>query len=610
MAKKQAELIVKVKDNATKPLGAITKALNGLKKFTKQAATDIKNFGSSMKEAFSSRFVVTAGDVVNGLQAIGRAMINLARLTGQVQGVEAAFENLTRSQGRDAAEMLANMQDLSAGTVSNLELMRQANSAVLLGLPVERFGEMLSIAQSSARATGQSMDFMLNSIVTGLGRGSKLMLDNLGIIFKIEDANKNYAQTMGIVGRELSEAEKKQAFINEALRVGNLNAKAAGKGALTLSEMMDKITASSENVASSLGKRLSPALDFIVYGLSKTAEAIDKAFEPEKTGRNIAIIESEIKKVEATLASLAAQQKANPISFAFSGGTREINAQTAAYGELLAERTIVATKMAEIDAQEAARLETQRLAGQEAKDAQKVMDEEFLIAQQEAENALIGTDQAAKLDAAKKFLDDRIRLETDASKKLALFKAKGVIVEQQRALKEAEEKKKEDAKYIAARANVLATISGLQRSSNSTLAMIGKAAALTQIAIAAPQGIANALALGPIIGPPAALLMKVAFAAQAAQVAGVALAEGGIVKATPGGIQATIGEGGRDEAVIPLDDDGGAAGGALGNNITIVVNGGMLGDPSSAREFAMAVDAQLLELRRNNESTSFDSDVI
>ena len=31
------------------------------------------------------------------------------------------------------------------------------------------------------------------------------------------------------------------------------------------------------------------------------------------------------------------------------------------------------------------------------------------------------------------------------------------------------------------------------------------------------------------------------------------LAEGGIVKARPGGILANIGEGGKDEAVIPLD---------------------------------------------------------
>jgi hypothetical protein len=48
------------------------------------------------------------------------------------------------------------------------------------------------------------------------------------------------------------------------------------------------------------------------------------------------------------------------------------------------------------------------------------------------------------------------------------------------------------------------------------------------------------------------------------------LADGGIVKASPGGTLALIGEGGRDEAVIPLDRMGGMG----GNNVTIHVNGG------------------------------------
>jgi hypothetical protein len=48
------------------------------------------------------------------------------------------------------------------------------------------------------------------------------------------------------------------------------------------------------------------------------------------------------------------------------------------------------------------------------------------------------------------------------------------------------------------------------------------------------------------------------------------MADGGIVKASPGGTLALIGEGGRDEAVIPLDRMGSMG----GNNVTIHVNGG------------------------------------
>jgi hypothetical protein len=59
------------------------------------------------------------------------------------------------------------------------------------------------------------------------------------------------------------------------------------------------------------------------------------------------------------------------------------------------------------------------------------------------------------------------------------------------------------------------------------------------------------------------------------------LADGGIIKATRGGVLAMIGEGGQDEAVIPLDRLGGMGGGATYN---ITVNAGMGTDGAQVGE--------------------------
>ena len=48
-------------------------------------------------------------------------------------------------------------------------------------LPVEELGTMLAFAQQKAKDTGQSVDYMVDSIVTGLGRKSLMILDNLGL---------------------------------------------------------------------------------------------------------------------------------------------------------------------------------------------------------------------------------------------------------------------------------------------------------------------------------------------------------------------------------------------------------------------------------------------
>lgn len=77
----------------------------------------------------------------------------------------------------------------------------------------------------------------------------------------------------------------------------------------------------------------------------------------------------------------------------------------------------------------------------------------------------------------------------------------------------------------------------LSNSSNKTLAAIGKAAAITQIAIQTPKAVASSFAFGTSTGGPPlgfilASIAATAMAAQAAQVAGINFAQGGIVPGT------------------------------------------------------------------------------
>lgn len=135
----------------------------------------------------------------------------------------------------------------------------------------------------------------------------------------------------------------------------------------------------------------------------------------------------------------------------------------------------------------------------------------------------------------------------------------------------------------------------LQSSSSKKMAAVGKASAIAETTIATYQSATEAykaMAGIPIIGP--ALAVAAAAAAIAAglnnvaQISGVQLAEGGLVKAVTGGVPAVIGEGGSDEAVLPLNDskalqriagaiaeEGGAVGGGVVVNINVSATGGV-----------------------------------
>ena len=91
------------------------------------------------------------------------------------EGIRVAFERL------NDPGLLDNLREATHNTVNDIELMKAAVKFNDFKLPVEELGTMLAFAQQKAKDTGQSVDYMVDSIVTGLGRKSLMILDNLGL---------------------------------------------------------------------------------------------------------------------------------------------------------------------------------------------------------------------------------------------------------------------------------------------------------------------------------------------------------------------------------------------------------------------------------------------
>lgn len=98
--------------------------------------------------------------------------VELAR---QGEGIRIAFERLGRG------DILQGLREATHGTVTDLELMKAAVKFDDFKLPLDELGILLQFAQQKAKDTGQSIDYMTESIVTGLGRKSLMILDNLGL---------------------------------------------------------------------------------------------------------------------------------------------------------------------------------------------------------------------------------------------------------------------------------------------------------------------------------------------------------------------------------------------------------------------------------------------
>lgn len=234
------------------------------------------------------------------------------------------------------------------------------------------------------------------------------------------------------------------------------------------------------------------------------------------------------------------------------------------------------------------------------------------MAAQDAELAMI--DEQKRLAVEAKQAEELARLQQSEANKAAVKQAASEKDLAQQKIANDKSKALEDkknAEMVAARGGFLSHMTALQSSNNSILAAIGKAAAIAQITISTAQAAADGFKWGMAMGGPAlastfSALAYASGAAQVAKVSGVALAEGGIVKATPGGVPAIIGEGGRDEAVIPLENGQMPGGGG----VHITINGNLVGDEQSLYQLAKMLDPQMLKLRQNNESVAFDTGVL
>ena len=207
------------------PFGkALSEGLDQLKPRIQEAKKQLEDINSSLNESggeggglfggggFKGMLQVFGGNLMTkaaGLVAnLGSEVVNVmnesAALAREAEGVQIAFARL------GDGTLLDGLREATHGTVSDFELMKAAVKFNDFKLPLEELGTMLAFAQQKAKDTGQSVDYMVDSIVTGLGRKSLMILDNLGLsATEVKDKMKETGDMTKAVGEIIREQMSK-----------------------------------------------------------------------------------------------------------------------------------------------------------------------------------------------------------------------------------------------------------------------------------------------------------------------------------------------------------------------------------------------------------------
>lgn len=221
---------------------------------------------------------VAAGAAVLGIAALGAGFLALGNRGAPLVGLAESFDRLSASVGMSSEVLLKDLRIASAGTVADFDLIRRANMA-LVGATGEfgkQFGKnlpkLLEAARAAAKATGQDVDFLFNSLVTGIKRASPLLIDNTGIVLKVGAANEALAKSLGKSVEQLTAEEKQIAVLNATLESGQKLIDSLGGAAETNAEKLSRSNAIITNSFDALAVAVQPAFGMVLDVVNRVLE--------------------------------------------------------------------------------------------------------------------------------------------------------------------------------------------------------------------------------------------------------------------------------------------------------------------------------------------------
>lgn len=284
--------------NLKTQIDAATKSAFELPKAIKQGEAATKSFTSQLGNMYNAFKLVFAAGAIREVVSF---TLEMARLSGTVEGVERAFNKLP-----NAELVIMDLRNATHGAVNDLELMQKALLAQNYGISLQALPKLLEFAAVRAQQTGKSVDYLVNSIVDGIGRKSLRVLDNLQL------STTEIKSELGGISMEAASV----AQVSEAMgRIASRELEKMGGFAETAATKVSELEVSYHELRVEVSKKIESGglIDFFnnaLLGLKNFVKAYDS--DITKIPENIRKLEKEQERQAQVFDNLKQIQKDEP----------------------------------------------------------------------------------------------------------------------------------------------------------------------------------------------------------------------------------------------------------------------------------------------------------
>lgn len=204
------------------------------------------------------------------VSAAFRALSDAMDTTNMVRGLD----QLGAATGRNLGGLSKRLVELTDGAVSFQESMKAVSQSSAAGMSSRNIERMAVVAKNASMALGVAMPDALSRLSRGITKLEPELLDELGIMTKIQPAVDAYSLQVGKAASQLTDFERRQAFANAVLKEGE---EKFGKLGELAANPYDKLLSSLKNLSQQILESVNSVIGPFVNLLSSSPTALAAA---------------------------------------------------------------------------------------------------------------------------------------------------------------------------------------------------------------------------------------------------------------------------------------------------------------------------------------------
>lgn len=267
VTEKQAEKTAKSLEKTSVSARA---AGNSMKGAGEVSSNSTKNF-AKMSQGITSGLVPAYATLAANVFAV-TAAFQFLRDSADISNLIAGQEALGAVTGVAFKTISNSVKEATAGQLAYQEAARGTAIGTAAGLSADQLTALGAAANNASLALGRDLTDSFNRLIKGVTKAEPELLDELGIILRLDDATKKYADRLGLAQDELTTFQRQQAVANEVLgqaeeKYGKI-AEIIDPAGQSLNRFLSSFDSLANELQTTITKLLAPAFEFLSENIS------------------------------------------------------------------------------------------------------------------------------------------------------------------------------------------------------------------------------------------------------------------------------------------------------------------------------------------------------